>query len=42
VSKDKANMLHKEIIVIELYMKIKYTSKYWKKMVQRLIAKLLE
>ncbi len=28
VSKDKANMLHKEIIVIELYMKIKYTSKY--------------
>ena len=30
VSKDKANMLHKEIIVIELYMKIKYTSKYWK------------
>jgi hypothetical protein len=27
-SKDKANMLQKEIIVIELYMKIKYTSKY--------------
>ena len=41
-NKDKVNMLHKEIIVIELYMKIKYTSKSWKKMAQRLIAKLLE
>ena len=41
-NKDKVNMLHKEIIVIELYMKIKYTSKSWKKMVQRPIAKWLE